>query len=117
MKKRRQRSHITKRFQAHTTNATRARGRLELRPEPRPHTGPVREIARVVRRHRALPKLEHPKLICLIHSRKRGISQYPRFVLCFHFRFAKTEDCANQTVLLIAYLLKVALLIASVPEL
>ena len=44
-----------KKSQAHTTNGTRARGRWEPGQKPRPRTGPVLEISRVVRRHRAQP--------------------------------------------------------------
>ena len=50
-----QRSRITTRSQAHTTNGTRARGRREPGQKPQPHTGPVRGIALAVRRHRAQP--------------------------------------------------------------
>jgi len=44
-----------KRFQAHTTNGTRARGRRDPEQKPRAHTGPVRGIAVVVRRYRVQP--------------------------------------------------------------
>ena len=40
-----QRSRITTRSQAHTTNGTRARGRRDPGQKPQRHTGPVRGIA------------------------------------------------------------------------